>query len=178
MLCRYQTWRRCLMFNKLSTFHIHIWMPILLLTVRENWSAYYVYKSCRSSMQTWRIWRVNALSNIASRSDCSIVSIQSTLAGEDLTSNLSRAEQGKSIESSWTKSEDLNSVDVGADTTYLLQTPADPRHVPQSSVDRLPHQAAIRPRIFPIIIAKSQSSEYPNRDNVRVYIVRAVQEPS
>ena len=83
------------------------------------------------------------MSNIASRSDRALVSIQSALAGEDLTSNLSRAEQGKSIESSWTKSEDLNSVDVGADCTFYLQTPADPRHVPcavfVSSVDRLPH---------------------------------------
>lgn len=96
------------MFNKLSTLHIHTWKPILLLTVREIFLSYMLILSCMllsicacvqelsvlsphphttnyKTMLKWRIWRVNVnvLSNIASRSGRSIVSIQPTLAGED-----------------------------------------------------------------------------------------------
>ena len=60
---------------------------------------------------------------------------------------MSRAEQDKTVESSGTKSEDLNSICVGANCTFYPQTPADPRHVPRVCV--LSRQTAAPPQLEP-----------------------------
>ena len=107
--CRYQTWRRCLMFITqlfmmfIDSSYSHLETNTTFSSQRKLFSnsrllccsALHLRICTRAvshlslnshttnkSMKWW-IWRVYVMSNIASRSDRSIVSIQSTLAGED-----------------------------------------------------------------------------------------------